>query len=305
MVTKKEYALHYYDNGLIPIPLCWVINGGCGCFHHHTDPKQIGKAPLVRYKDIEIKRETIEKWFSSFSLANIGILIQQSGLVIVDADSFEAVKEFESNHDASNIPTVKTGRGKHYYFKTGESTPIYRITHTGENKAIDIFSNGYIVAPPSVHMNGHQYIWNNPPKKTGLPTVPKEIENFLIHEQSNEPEIMPIINKLKKIELDELPLNDFIKSIIRDAEKSPYYQQRGYQSRSEAIFGIMIACIKKGLTDEQICSILLNPNHAISHRMQEQKKSLSWLLKELQRAKKRVVFPKTTPTNKAYLKGLY
>ena len=76
MTTKKDYALHYFDHGLIPIPLCWVRDGRCACFHHHTDAKQIGKAPLVSYIKQEIKRETIEKWFRSFPLSNIGILIK-------------------------------------------------------------------------------------------------------------------------------------------------------------------------------------------------------------------------------------
>jgi hypothetical protein len=299
LATKKDYALHYFDHGLIPIPLCWIQKKGCGCFHHHTDPKQIGKAPLVSYKNLEIKRETVEKWFTSFPKANIGILIEPSNLVIVDADSEAAVQEFERTTDAAMIPSVKTGRGKHYYFKANKHTPIYRITHTGESKAIDIFSNGYIVAPPSIHMNGHAYKWSNPPKQTGLPIVSKEIENILIQASQNKvPESLPIVNRLKKVNLDEMPINDFIKSIIRDAEKSPYYHERGYQSRSEAIFGIIIACMKNGLTDEEICSIILNPKHAISHRILEQKKSLSWLLKEISRAKKRVVPQRQKPKYK-------
>jgi hypothetical protein len=294
MATKKDFALNYFDNGLIPIPLCWVVDGKCGCFHHHTDPKQIGKAPLVKYTDQEIKRHTVEKWFDSFPLANIGILVQKSGLVIVDADSERAVKEFESKNDVAAIPQVRTGRGKHFYFKANNHTPFYRLIHTGESKEIDIFSNGYIVVPPSTHMNGYEYVWSNPPKKTGLPTVPTEIEQILIRSASQQAEPMPLFTKLKPVDLDSLPLNDFIKSLIRDADQSPYYRERGYQSRSEVIFGVIISCLKNDLTDEQICSILLNPKHAISHKMREQKKSLSWLLKELARAKKRVVSQKTT-----------
>ena len=84
------------------------------------------------------------------------------------------------------IPTVRTGRGKHYYFKTNPETPLHRTTHIGKSKMIDIFSDGYIVAPPSVHRNGHLYEWENPPKKTGLPNVPKWMERFLIGESNKK-----------------------------------------------------------------------------------------------------------------------
>lgn len=304
-MSRKDFALHYFDNGLIPIPLCWVQENECGCFHHHTDPKQIGKAPLVKYTGEEITRATVARWFSKFPLANIGILIQQSGLVIVDSDSAAAVQEFEKNYDSAAIPSVRTGRGKHYYFRAKTTTPPYRIIHTGSSGAIDIFSNGFIVAPPSVHMNGHKYTWDNPPKKTGLPIVPNEIEKLLI--QTKQETEIPIHDlKLKKINLDDLPLNDFIKSLIKLADKSPYYKERGYGSRSEAVFGIIISCLKSGLTDEEIGSVLFNPKHAISHRILAQKKSLEWLSKEIARAKKRAVFPKTTnkqiPSAK---KGIY
>ena len=38
----------------------------------------------------------VEEWFTKFPQANIGILLKESGLVVVDADSEEAVKEFET-----------------------------------------------------------------------------------------------------------------------------------------------------------------------------------------------------------------
>ena len=96
MISKKDYALNYFDNGLIPIPLCWADSQRCACFIKHKDPKQIGKAPLVKYKDITVTREIVEEWFTKFPQANIGILIKESDLVIVDADSKEAVEEVET-----------------------------------------------------------------------------------------------------------------------------------------------------------------------------------------------------------------
>jgi len=292
--TKKQYALHYYDNGLIPIPLCWPIDNMCGCFHQHQDEKQIGKAPLVSYTKNSITREKVSEWFSRSPNANIGIVLHESNLVVVDADSKEAVQEVQNIFKGYMVPTVETSRGKHFYFRTSKNTPIYRATGKGKSGKIDILSNGCIAAPPSVHLNGHQYHWSHPPKEVGhIPTIPNFLEQFLIQEKTKHASIpfqahtSPL--KLPNVVLDTLPLNDFIKDLIKRGEGSPYYQERGYQSRSEAIFGIIISCVKSGLSDEQIYSILLNPKHAISHKILAQKKGVSWLTPQLIKARKKVV----------------
>ena len=187
MITKKDYALNYFDNGFIPIPLCWADDQRCACFMDHTEAKQIGKAPLVKYLGVTITRPMVEEWFTRLPDANIGILLKASGLVVVDADSIEAVKEVETTWmNTDMVPTVITGRGKHFYFRTNPETPIHRTTHNGASKMIDVFSNGFMVAPPSVHSNGHLYEWENPPKKTGLPYIPKWIEDKFLTAEANK-----------------------------------------------------------------------------------------------------------------------
>ena len=306
MISKKDYALNYFDNGLIPIPLCWADSQRCACFIKHKDPKQIGKAPLVKYKDITVTREIVEEWFTKFPQANIGILIKESDLVIVDADSKEAVEEFETVWtDASMIPTVITGRGKHYYFKTNPTTPIYRSTHNGKSGMIDIFSDGYIVAPPSVHSNGHLYEWENPPKKTGLPYIPKWMERFLTSEANQktgeeESVKVEITDTSSRAILAQFPLNNFIKSIITQGENSPYYKERGYKSQSEALHAMIVACYKKGLTDDQIFSIFTNPRYALSYRSTVEKRSNRWLLGEMKRAKGKETARKKTKKNSRF-----
>jgi hypothetical protein len=295
LASRKDYALHYFDNGFIPIPLCWTNGRECGCFYKHTDPQMIGKAPLVKYKGFEITKDIVSHWFTRFPLANIGILLKESNLLVIDADSEAAVEEVEKWLDTEFTPFVKTGRGKHYYYNTKPSTLIYRTTHKGDSKAIDVFSNGYVVAPPSIHMSGHHYEWISPPKLTGIPIVPTKVEEFLVKEREktgfvfDTEDISPSTIKLQKINLDDLPINDFLKSIIKGGKKSPYYKERGYQSRSHAIYGVIIACLNSGLSDEQICSILTDPRNGISQKIIEQRKKLEWVLGEIKRAKKRVV----------------
>ena len=310
MLTKKDYALNYFDNGFIPIPLCWADDQRCACFMDHTETKQIGKAPLVKYLGVTITRPMVEEWFTRLPDANIGILLKASGLVVVDADSIEAVKEVETTWmNTDMVPTVITGRGKHFYFRTNPETPIHRTTHNGASKMIDVFSNGFMVAPPSVHSNGHLYEWENPPKKTGLPYIPKWMEQFLTArsnkvtgETTNTK--VEVTDTSSRAILAEFPLNNYIKDIIRQAENSPYYKERGYKSQSEALHAMIVACYKKGLTDDQIFSIFTNPRYALSYRSTVENRSDRWLLKEMERAKakemtrkkrkKIVVRPKTT-----------
>ena len=290
MLSRKDYALHYYQHGFIPIPLCWAEHGKCVCGRNHTKEKEIGKARLVKQPKEEITLEMVMKWFTDFPEANIGLLVHESGLVIVDCDSAEAIEEFESKYPTAMYPTatVKTGIGHHYYFRANPDTPKHRAIQTGKSGKIDIFSNGYIVAPPSIHKNGYQYVWLNQPKKTGLRIVPNWIENFLVQESAkkiNMAEIEIHIDKNQKVNLDELPLTPYVKSIIKYGEASPYYRQRGYRSRSHALHSTIISCYEKGLSNEEIFSIFSNPRYAMSYKYLENKRSDKWLTDEMKRAK--------------------
>jgi hypothetical protein len=314
VLSRKDWALNYFDNGFIPIPLCWTKKGECACFIKHTDPKQIGKGRLVKQPKGEITREMVEGWFTRYPEANIGILLKESRLVVIDADSDEAVKEFETVWaNASMIPTVTTGRGKHYYFKANSETPLHRSIHKGKSGMIDIFSNGYIVAPPSVHRNGHKYVWSNPPKKTGLLNAPYWIDKFLVAEtkkktgeNTQHDSIKIEITGETKIILADLPLNNFIKDIIRLGEHSSFYKQRGYKSKSEALHAMIIACYQKGLTDDQIYNIFTNPRYRLSYKYFEyvngyrKFKELTpkeWMEDEMGRAKAKVMLRKKAKKN--------
>lgn len=309
MVSRKDYALNYHTHEFVPIPLCWVDSEGkCACPKNHDKEKEIGKSPLVSYANLTtVTREMVEKWFTDYPEANIGILIRQSGLVIVDADSLEGIEEFKKIcADVSAIPTVKTGRGKHFYFKASPSTPLHRSIHKGKSGALDIFSNGYIVAPPSVHKNGHRYFWENPPKKTGIPNAPKWLETFLTIEakkKSGENAQLDSVkvelsDTQKKMNLDELPLNSVIKDIIQKGKKSEYYQERRYRSPSEALFGMIIACIEKGLSDDEVFGIFSNPKYELSYKYRENNCSEDWLKGEIERAKARLEAKKNSRSTK-------
>src|SRR5436309_2116979 len=82
-----------------------------------------GKTPLVEWKTYQHRLPTVAEvrgWFTRWPEANVGIVTGGiSGLVVVDLDSLEAVREFRrrwGNHPLST-PVVRTGRGVQIYYR--------------------------------------------------------------------------------------------------------------------------------------------------------------------------------------------
>ncbi len=107
----------------------------------------------------------LNKWNQNFPDCNIGIPTgDMNQIFVVDVDGeigAQSLALWEEKYGPLNVPTVLTGKGKHLYFKM----PANRYIRCSVNKIanhIDIRGNGgYVVAPPSLHANGHQYTWQN------------------------------------------------------------------------------------------------------------------------------------------------
>lgn len=155
MITSKttlDYALEYLQNGYSVIPIAFK--------------NKIPKADLLQngWKEYQKRRPTVEEiksWFSNGS-SNIAIITGKiSNLVVVDVDSYEAYQWCKAQFDV-DTPTVKTAKGYHLYYKYPERLEIKNSVHIN-GMEIDIRAEGgYVVAPPSIHENGHQYRWLNP-----------------------------------------------------------------------------------------------------------------------------------------------
>lgn len=159
-------ALSYAALGLPVIPLHTINQKGyctCGMGKDCASP---GKHPETKngLKDASTDIEKIKKWWPvGVSPSNIGIVTGgKSGLVVVDVDGdegFEALGagRVEDLKDES-VPCVKTGRGFHYYFRS--RIPVK--TKQGFVSKVDVKADGgYVVAPPSLHINGRRYEWVN------------------------------------------------------------------------------------------------------------------------------------------------
>jgi hypothetical protein len=123
------------------------------------------KKPSVRWEVYQTRRPTdaeVESWFEPNGTAGIGIVTGNvSGIVVVDADDDDAVSflaERFAEADGPGPPMVKTSRGVHAYFRVPDGERIATIR--GLLPGIDLKADGsFVVAPPSVHPDGHVYRW--------------------------------------------------------------------------------------------------------------------------------------------------
>jgi putative DNA primase/helicase len=147
-MTFLEAALHYAAQGISVFPLRVKdkrpLPGSHGCSDASTD------------------QSTIRKWWMENPNANIGIATgAQSGIFVLDVDGDEGFKSLlgleAENGALPATPVSETGRGKHLLFRDNGG---HRNSASSIAPNLDIRADGgYIVAPPSVHPNGHRYMW--------------------------------------------------------------------------------------------------------------------------------------------------
>ena len=157
MNLPKE--LLYYTNNNWPIfPIYSPNHTKCSC--NNPNCPSPAKHPLTHngFYSATTNTALISYWLQKYPNCNWSIATgRQSNLVVIDVDVLkngaESIKTFK-------IPityTVLTGNGYHYYFKL---PPKYHNLRSFNAilPGVDIKANfGYVIAPPSIHINGHQY----------------------------------------------------------------------------------------------------------------------------------------------------
>jgi Bifunctional DNA primase/polymerase, N-terminal/AAA domain len=140
-----------------------VMNGAGHCTCGKQCGRDAAKHPMTKngLKDATADVAVVERWSSIFGIHNIGIRTgADSGLVVLDVDGPEGLKQLRAQGPIPRTPTVRTGRGEghgHLYFKH----PGFRVKPVaGILPGLDIRGNdSYVVAPPSVHASGTAYTW--------------------------------------------------------------------------------------------------------------------------------------------------
>lgn len=170
-----EAALPYARRGWRVIPLHNPSDdGACSC--GRTDCGSPGKHPRTKngLKNASIDEETIRQWWTTFPLANIGILTGAvSNLFVLDVDrghggddSLAGLRE-----EFGGIPATVgalTGSGEHIYFAHPGGIVQNSAGKLGEG--LDIRGDGgYVVAPPSLHPSGRLYVWEGSSEPDSVP----------------------------------------------------------------------------------------------------------------------------------------
>jgi hypothetical protein len=185
-----SYALTYLQKNLSVIPLVYG-----------------DKKPAIKWDEFKSRKPTEEeviKWFSN--LRNIGIVCGSvsSNLIVIDFDSEEKFTEFYEKLDKDypdlgdivlNTWIVETGKGRHIYLRVKmDPNEFSRRMRTKVRlvEGVDIKGEGgYVVAPPSLHPSGKQYMFLN---AGGA--------NYSIVEISYD-DFQRILNLLKPVEVGE------------------------------------------------------------------------------------------------------
>lgn len=162
------YARGYAAWGWPVLPLHGIVEGRCTCGQDCGSP---GKHPIAAaaphgLKDATVLQARVEEWWSRYPYSNVGIRTgAASGLLALDIDprhgGWESLSRMEQEHGKlpSPTPTVHTGSGGMHLYLTfpggGNRTDIAGY------RGIDLRGDqGYVVAPPSTHVEG-VYRWSD------------------------------------------------------------------------------------------------------------------------------------------------
>lgn len=146
--------------------------GGCDCGKRQDCPKP-GKHPRTTHgvDDATTNEDTIQRWWSQFPTANVGVDLKGANLLDIAPDSIEWQAEFIAR-GLPLTPSFRSGGGEgheHHLYRRPDVCPTHRLCRADE---YDILSAGYAVMPPSRHASGTTYAWKIEPDGAQLAKAP-------------------------------------------------------------------------------------------------------------------------------------
>jgi hypothetical protein len=172
-VNTLESALDLARLGLPLLPLHFIRDGRCSCGDRScVSPGKHPLADLVPhgFKNASVNARTIVRWFTSYPHANLGMVT--GPVVALDVDPRNGgdptLHRLERRHGALPLTwrSATGGGGEHVFF----ASPAGGIASAKLGKGIEFkASGGYVVMPPSLHVSGRRYAWQQDPHSTLAP----------------------------------------------------------------------------------------------------------------------------------------
>lgn len=200
LIAAKELSLKGYH--LLPLkpknktPYSEIITGGS----------------WKSLREFKATPSNIETWFNYDPNINIGIITGveiEPGYKLIVADI-----DRKTNAGLPITPMVETSSGYHIYFKCRDNN--IPEPHKGAKGEIKI--NGYVVAPPSTHPDGHIYRWFdflafNETELADFKIKGTKILKILQPHEDKEPNIY---NDIKELKTDRPTINIYSRSKVKE-----------------------------------------------------------------------------------------
>ncbi|HZC73349.1 MAG TPA: bifunctional DNA primase/polymerase, partial [Jatrophihabitans sp.] len=132
----------------------------------HVFPiRERGKQPIVKWREwATTDPAKIAAEFAARS-CNVGIACGPSRLLVIDEDSADAFAKFAASIgvELPETYTVRTGRGRHFYFGMPHSVELGNAEGALKDRGLNVRGvGGYVVAAGSMHANGTSYVADHP-----------------------------------------------------------------------------------------------------------------------------------------------
>jgi hypothetical protein len=195
MNTLVEYALAYAELGFYVFPCHTPIKRdgwNCSCeawkrekLSPDFDCSNPGKHPRTQngLDDATTDPEQIKRWWRQWPNANIGINCGQSGMLVVDLDTYKDIYQGDDLELNEETVTCLSGGGGAPICTIGCWAMIHLAIATRKLPAgIDIRGHGgYVIVPPSGHESGNEYRWELEygPEDIDIAPIPAKLRELL------------------------------------------------------------------------------------------------------------------------------
>jgi hypothetical protein len=171
--------------------------------------------PWTRFQAEPPSDEELAAWDASNF--NVSIVTgAPSDIVVLDVDSAEA-QEVVDGLDLPITQTVRTGRGRHYYFRR----PAFEIRNDVRIGGVELDirgEGGYVIAAGSVHPNGAVYEWLVSPGEAEIAPFPEQLNALIGSQKKKQIGAAPPAGPTKAAPQKAAGLDAFLQCELEEAE---------------------------------------------------------------------------------------